>query len=211
MARITEPRPAARAGAMIRGLLLASLVLLAACATSPSRVVLDARQQQARLLGLQNWSLQGRVAVRTASDGVQADIRWRQRGAASDVRLAGPFGAGTLQLHLENGRLRVTDSHGTVLEDAEAADALRRQLGFDPPLGALRYWLLGLAMDGEPVAQVPGPDGLTTQLTQREWLVRYEDFRPQRAGGETVSLARRLTATRADLRLRLVVDRWRLE
>ena len=86
-----------------------------------------------------------------------------------------------------------------------------RQLGFAPPLTSLRYWLLVLPDPaGGEFTSVPNDDGTVAQLEQQGWKLEYEDYRAQPAAAGTVRLPGRLTATREDIRLRLVVDRWRL-
>ena len=48
-------------------------------------------------------------------------------------------------------------------------------------------------------------------LTQQGWLVEYQEYQPQRAAAGMVSLPTKLRATREDLRLRVVIDSWRLD
>jgi outer membrane lipoprotein LolB len=132
------------------------------------------------------------------------------------VRLAGPFGAGALQLRFDGEELRLTGSRGETLRGEEATTALRRQLGFDPPLAALRYWLLAQpAPSAEPAASIQpgagvGATGAPASLTQHDWQLSYEDYRAESLQQGQVQLPRRITATREAVRLRLVVDRWRL-
>ena len=188
-------------------------LLLAACATTPpvSRAELTAAEQQAVLRELPGYSLDGRVAVRAGEEGWQATVQWQQRGEVSEVRLSGPFGAGAVRLRLQRDELQVIDARGRQLKGEEANDALRQQLGFVPPLTSLRYWLLGLP---DPALQsgqaASGGGAATTEFDQQDWHLRYEDFRSEKTASGNVLAPRKLTATREAIRLRLVVDRWRL-
>jgi outer membrane lipoprotein LolB len=185
-------------------------LLLSACATPPVResALLDAANLDA-------WQFEGRVAVATASDGFNASVDWSQEGQGSSVRLAGPLGAGSLRMNFGNQDLRVETSRGQVLEGVQAEAAVNDQLGFAPPLEALRYWLLGLKAPGADALEERNADGRLLWLTQLGWRVDYQEFESQEmTGGMTtgrVALPKRLRATREDLRLRVVIDRWRLD
>jgi outer membrane lipoprotein LolB len=186
------------------------VLLIAGCATPPARqtTLLDAA-------ALENWRAEGRVGVATASDGFNASVEWSQEGQDSSVRLAGPMGAGALTMKFGDRVLRVETSRGQVLEGAQAEAAMHDQLGFAPPLEALRYWLLGLKAPGADALEERGPQGQLLWLSQFGWRVDYQEFAPQdRTKGiqpGMVALPKRLSATREDLRLRVVIDRWRLD
>ena len=194
-----------------RGLLSGGLLLLlSACATTPQKgTTLDPGSQHAVIAGLDKYQIEGRVAVAAGTEGFNASMSWSQSGPASSVRLAGPMGAGSLQLQFGQGRLHI-ESRDRKLDDAEAQALIEEQLGFAPPLDALRYWLLGLAAPGES-HESRGSDGQLLSLTQQGWLVEYQEFQPQRAAGGTVPLPTRMRATREDLRLRVVIDSWLLQ
>ena len=191
---------------------LTGALLLGACAVTPPRNVpeLTAAEQQALLRELSVYTLDGRVAVRVGEKGWQANVHWQQRGDVSEVRLSGPFGAGALKLRLQGTELRMTDSRGHELRGDAAASALQEQLGFDPPLNSLRYWLLGLPDPAVPGESTGGAEATATEFDQQQWHLRHEDFRMETTARGKVRMPRKLTATREEIRLRLVVDRWRL-
>lgn len=192
---------------------LAGVLMLHGCAVTPPKNLpeLTPSEQQALLRGLPGYALDGRVGVRAGDKGWQANVHWQQRGDVSEVRLSGPFGAGALQLRLQGNELQMTDSHGHKLQGEEASTALREQLGFIPPLTSLRDWLLGLPDPALQAADVPGGANATSmEFDQQDWHLRYEDFRSEVTSRGNVRVPRKLTATREEIRLRLVVDRWRL-
>lgn len=196
----------------LSALCIVLLVFLAGCATGKGgRAPLDWAQQQSLLASLQGFGISGRAAVRAGEEGLQANVRWNQGGGQSEVELSGPFGAGSLLLRKSANELQVVDSKGSVLSGEDAKEALTRALGFAPPLDALRYWLLAMPDPGsEPVSLQHGDDGTLSAFSQLGWQLRFENYRPEPAPGGTVRMPGRITATREDMRLRLVVDRWRL-
>ncbi|MET0279876.1 MAG: lipoprotein insertase outer membrane protein LolB [Steroidobacteraceae bacterium] len=189
---------------------LASLLLLAGCATVPQpRSTLPPADEQALLLGLTSFALDGRAAVAANGDGFNASVAWRQAGTETIVKLSGPIG-GSLTLTYRPGFLRVANSRGQVLQDADAEAAVIEQLGFVPPFEALRYWVLGLPAPGEAPTERIDAAGRIAQLTQAQWQIRFERWVPVAAGSGEVQLPQRLTATREGVRLRVFVDKWRL-
>ena len=191
---------------------IALCALLAGCVTNRTdRTALDWPAQQVLLAALPGYGLNGRVAVRVGQEGWQANATWRQRAEVSEVELSGPFGAGSMLLRLSGAELQVVDSQGAILRGDEARSVLGAKLGFEPPLAALRFWLLALpAPDGGESMPVYAADGTLTQLEQQGWQLRYEDYRAEAAPGGSVRLPAKLTATRDEVRLRLVIDRWQL-
>ncbi|HMA12557.1 MAG TPA: lipoprotein insertase outer membrane protein LolB [Steroidobacteraceae bacterium] len=194
-----------------RGAFLGAL-LLSACATRPPAApLLDAAQQAALLRELPAYTLEGRVAVRSGDEGWQASVRWRQRGEVSEVRLAGPFGAGALQLRFDGADLTLTTARGDTLRGDDATVTLRQQLGFEAPIAQLRHWLLAEPAPGDAAAVLEsGENGRPATLLQQDWQLAFEDYRAQDLKQARVQMPRRIVATREGVRLRLVVDRWRL-
>lgn len=187
-------------------------LLLCGCATQATAPVLaDAAQQAMLLRELGAFTLDGRVAVRAGDEGWQANVRWRQEGEVSSVRLSGPFGAGALQVRYDGEALWLTTSRGQTLRGEEATLALRQQLGFDPPIAELRHWLLGRpAPHAQDAALEASTNGLPATLRQRDWQLAFEEYRAATLRRNVVQMPRRIIATREAVRLRLVVDRWKL-
>jgi outer membrane lipoprotein LolB len=193
----------------------AGLVALAlgACVATPLKPVslLDAPAQRQLLQALPGFAMDGRVAVAAGTEGFNATLDWNQQLDVSTVKLSGPLGAGSLQLQWRPTALRVT-SRGSVLENSDAIAAVERELGFVPPFAALRYWVLGVPAPGSPATdETLDADGLLQGLTQQQWQIKVDRRVAVRSASGTLQLPSRLTATREGLRLRLVVDRWRLQ
>lgn len=192
---------------------LCGALLLAGCATTRlSHEPLSAAAQEALLLDLPGYRFDGRAAIRVGEDGSTPSISWRQQAAESLLRLTGPFGTGGLTLRFSPGGLHIADGHGEEYSGDEAAAVLFDQLGFVPPFEALRYWVLGLVAPGEPPTdQQANAAGRLAELTQLGWHIRFERWTSLATPTGKVQVPELLTATRADLRLRLIVNRWQLQ
>lgn len=203
---------ASRNGTAWRLLAIASALLAAGCATlAPPGEPLPAAEQQQRLSELDDFTLTGRAAVSANGEGFNASLVWTQSGAESRVRLSGPVG-GSLTLTWRPDFLQVVSSRGETLRDADAEAAIIQQLGFVPPFDALRYWVLGVAAPGEPPSRrVEAANGRVAELEQQQWRMVFERWNVVGSRAGTLLLPQRLTATRDGVRLRVVMDRWKLE
>jgi outer membrane lipoprotein LolB len=199
----TRFRPAglAPAGALL-------MLALAGCQTAPvapaPTVAWGIRRPT--LQSLERFGLQGRVAVAVGSQGFNAGIRWTQSGTQTRLELTGPLGAGGVQVTANGADLSVITSSGKRLGADAARAELRDKLGFEPPLGSIRYWILGVPDPGAPASVRLDSQQRLTGLTQEGWRIDYTSYMP--VGAEW--LPRLLTLRRAGVRVRMVVDGWRL-
>lgn len=182
-------------------LLICCCALLPACVTRPPLRGLPRWDQ--RLVQLQQadtWQLDGRAAAAVGTQGWQATLRWRQRGAYAELNLAGPFGLGALVLKQV--------PQGLSLNGAPPSDAvfstLRDRLGFELPIDDLRFWLLGVpSPEGDFELERNDQDRART-LTQAGWTLRYDRYIPLHGD----LLPTRLVLQREDVRVRIAVDHW---
>ena len=100
-----------------------------------------------------SFDLKGRVAVAAGNEGFNARLLWRQTGTRSNVALDGPLGAGGVQITADGPSLSVVTSRGDHLDNEAARSELAKRLGFDPPIGSLRFWVLGVPDPCEPRAR----------------------------------------------------------
>lgn len=162
------------------------------------------------LAGLHQFGFDGRVAVTRGTEGSQASLAWEQQGDDSLLRLSGPLGMGATQVQLGAQTLSIRTARGEVLEGDAAREALGALADVQGAFAALRYWVLGLAAPDTTAREVLGEGGRLAALEQQGWRVDFDEYRDQSVVQGQVALPRRLTATRSGLRLRLVIDRWRL-
>jgi outer membrane lipoprotein LolB len=121
--------------------------------------------------------------------------------------LEGPLGAGAVQITSNGDSLSILNSHGDHLDSDAARADLEARLGFDPPLGSLRYWILGVPDPATPAKEVVDPQQQRLQSLQQDgWQVDYSGYMPNGAGW----LPARLTVQRQGVRVRVVVDGWNL-
>jgi outer membrane lipoprotein LolB len=92
------------------------------------------------------------------------------------------------------------------LEHAAASEELAATLGFEPPLRSLRYWVLGASDPDFASQETIDEQQRLAHLEQDGWQVDYAQY--TQAAGQW--LPQQLTVTRQSLRLKLVINAWRL-
>ncbi len=193
-----------------RRLLLLLLVgLLAACATvAPSGggdvAQLAWARHRASLEAMENWDLQGRIAVHTAQQSWQARLVWRQRRERFEIDVLSVFGQRLAQLSGGPGGVELRLPHGERHRARDAAGLLQAQLGWSLPVAGLRHWVLGLPAPGAVARRTLDGDGRLLAVVQQGWTIGYRRYRST----DGRDLPGQVTLQHDDLRLRLVVDRW---
>lgn len=182
-------------------LLLTYCVVLSACVTTrPAPAPLAWEPRLNALQHASAWQLDGRAAVALGTQGWQASLNWHQNSAATEVHLAGPFGVGALVLKMTPEGLSM---NGAPPGDAGLAQ-LQDRLGFELPLGNLRYWLLGVPDPGSPFDLARNDQDRARQLTQAGWTVDYDRYTS--VGADL--LPAHLVLSREGVRVRIAVDHW---
>jgi len=184
-----------------------ALCMLAGCRTAPPSFPAAPPWEVRRLelQALEHFELRGRVAVATGREGFNANLRWVQQGAHSQLTLEGPLGAGAVQVSASENQLDIVAANG-VRTDSDAARAeLRARLGFDPPLKSLRYWILGVPDPARPATEALDEAHRHLQgLTQDGWHIDYTQYSAVVAQW----LPTRMTLQRDTVRVRVLVDDW---
>jgi len=192
------------------GLWIGTAVLfLTACA--PFRPAPPAAPQMSEESGsalrcVDQWALQGRMAFRSPEQSGSARLSWQQREERYRLSVDGPLGVGGMRIEGDDAQVQV-ESRGERRVYSSAPEAvLAAALGYELPVRALRYWVLGLSdpQGGRAVWGV-APGAAVPSLQQAGWTVRYE---AREARVAEVPLPTRLTLDRGDLSLRLLVEHW---
>lgn len=204
---------AALRGAVRRSLTWWLPLLLAACATTP-RPQGGAQPWSATRASWQqraDFGFSGRVAITAGDNGFSSGMAWQQHGADTQLTLSGPLGV-VARLAANGDQLHYSDRDGRDLTGEQARQALTDLLGFDLPLSSLRYWLLGVDDPGSPAGLQFDADQRPTMLQQAGWQVEYQAWTIQSPAGSSGGLAgwlpQRLVASRAPLRVKLLISRW---
>jgi outer membrane lipoprotein LolB len=192
---------------------LAAALWLAGCQTvpkpsapsaAPEQVVAGWPARRAQLQARSQFTAQGRIGVVAGADGFNGRLRWIQEGARSSISLDGPLGVGGVRIVNDAGALTLTTPSGEALDSQAARDEMVRRMGFEPPLNSLRFWLQGVPDPASPSTETADARGYLGSLVQSDWTVTFSAYM-QTADG---ALPQKLTITRGNVRVRLILESW---
>ena len=185
-----------------RTALLCGLLLLSACAAAPrAPLAVDPAQVSA-------FDLTGRVNVRVENKGYPGRIRWQHAPGADEVWLYSPVGSTVARMRQDaSGALLVT-SDGRQYKADDMKLLAREVLGWNLPIDGLQYWVRGLPWPSlDRAREEYDADGRPKSLIQGGWEVAYLDWSPAGVAG----LPSKLDVAGEGLRLRLVIEKWKVE
>jgi outer membrane lipoprotein LolB len=136
------------------------------------------------------FEMSGRLAVRQGDRSEIARLRWTHTAAADTWILASPLGNEVARIESNASGAMLTQAGG----ERQAA----------PSFSALTERILGVAL--EPATLAGWLHGASAAPTPGDWNVTLDE--KQRAGA--IEIARRLSAIRGDVVVRLVVDEYRV-
>ncbi len=195
--------------------LIAAALLLAACASSPSRPVAPPvataeaqaaqSERQEQLARIPDWSLQGRVAISHQGKGGNGRIDWSQRGGSYRIGLSAPVTRQSWQLSGEPGGATLEGLEGGPRSGPDATELLWQSTGWLIPVEGLADWVRGVTASADADI-VYAEDGRLRRIVADGWTVEYQAWQPAADGFP--DMPTRIQAERDGARVRLLVDRW---
>lgn len=178
-----------------------ALVLLPACvSTSIAPIGMYTTAGKEHLYRLKAWRLAGRIAVFAVKESWSANIDWQHWPDTEKLKLSGPLGQGAVAVNLTGEGVSIDRGDGRVQTSNEPGRFINQQLGIEVPLRSLSFWAVGLPEPGLAF------QGTADGFVQSGWLVDYKSM--QKLGNEV--LPQKLTVTNQRVKLKLVVDEWKL-
>ncbi len=191
--------------------LLSFILLIAGCAAPmpvpPADPETTWQSRQQDLATVNDWRLNGRLAITRGSEAWHLKVNWRQKPEGYEIFLSGPFGAGVKLVGNPQGVvLHDSEQHAYSAEEPELL--LYTHTGVFMPVTGLRYWILGLPDPDKNHTNQTRLDayGRLAELQQRDWTVRFRDY----VAVEQYQLPERLFIQSEDIEVRLVVDDWQV-
>lgn len=154
-----------------------------------------------------DWRCVGRIAIRTENEGGTVNLNWYQAGETAKIVLNAPLNQGTVELVGRPDMMVITDSSGRSQLTTNPQASIEQLTGWNIPITALPDWIRGLPHDKQAKIQL-NPNGWLQTLSDDGWLIDYESYMP--VPGHDLEMPRKITVSRNDIRLRLVVESWQL-
>lgn len=193
----------------LRWLPAALLLLLAACARQPVRLVPgeggDASQatRETQLAAQPQWAFSGRVAISNGGQAGNARIAWRQRGQDFDITLSAPVTRQSWRLVRQAGQVRLEGLDGGTRQGDSAEALLLAATGWRIPVDSLAAWVRGARAQPGAATIEYSAAGLPAVLAESGWSVEYRQWGPG-----APPLPTRLFARQGEASVKLAIEQW---
>ncbi|NIO42814.1 MAG: outer membrane lipoprotein LolB, partial [Burkholderiales bacterium] len=108
-------------------------------------------------------------------------------------------------LHADAELATLVTAKKETYRSADVQSLTRDVLGWDLPLTGLKYWVLGRVDPTSPVEAIEHDEQMRLKwLVQDGWNIEFAGY------GENGSLPSSMVLRFADLRMRLLIDRWKI-
>jgi len=171
-------------------------LLLAGCAAVPQKTLPPGPIGEA-------FYLSGRVSVKHGTEAASGRISWQHETDSDDLLLSNPFGQGVARIVRRDGLVTLTTSDQKVYRARDVGDLTEQVLGWRLPLAGLPDWVRGRAAAGVPAQTRLNGAHRLAELRQSGWVVEFLDY------DDASGLPSRLSLSRDDTQIRMVIDQWR--
>jgi len=160
-------------------LLLIASLLLGACTSKPVKQIDSSSwlSRQAAVAEIDRWQLNARIGMRSKDNSGSASLIWNELPGQRNLRLLGPVGGGLILLQQDSTGVRLQDSKGKTWYAVDAADLIYRVTGWNIPVSALRWWLLGMTEPGSNANYKLDDSQRLVALIQDGWKVTLDKYK----------------------------------
>ncbi len=176
------------------------LLMLSSCTAIHTYDAQLGYELNAQQKALPRWRMQGRLVIKS-DEVLTANIDWNHEGKNDELRLSGALGAGAILIELSEREIMLDTGQGERQVSRNIDAFVANQIGFDVPITALKVWIIGDYLPDVGVLQ------LDNGFQQLGWQVRYLEYIDTEVG----VMPRKIIISKANIKLKLIVDHWEVK
>lgn len=163
------------------------------------------KQHMAQMANIQQFSLRGRLGVKTAPKSFSARLSWQHAAEVDNIDVYSPLGGKVAHITKTPESVIFTDNNKKTIEAQTAETLTKNTLGFELPLSGLSHWALGRTVNKGIVNAITwNRDGSVNTLQQNGWDIQYKDYMTSGA----YLLPRKIILKNKKITLKLLVEKW---
>ncbi|ENM5764452.1 lipoprotein localization protein LolB [Vibrio mimicus] len=200
---------------LVRRLLpgLASLFLLAGCATTPPQLVnVQWQSHQLVLQQIQAYQLTGKLGYIAPDQRQSFNFQWQKSPQQLSLRLSNFLGQTVLNLRVDEQGAQVDTYDDQIYRDQDAQSLIRNLTGLDIPIEQLEDWILGLPTQAThyELNEQNTLANLTKLASTAEWQVEYQRYQAIDWQNQVIPLPDKLKLQQNKTSIQLVISQWTL-
>jgi outer membrane lipoprotein LolB len=192
--------------------LLFLLYLLNACSgvsvkepDSDSRTAYQNRFE--KLSSISEWGLVGKISLDDGDRGGSGRLQWDVKIDSSELDFHGALGRGAWHLQINPEGAILKEANGNEQAAPGVNALIQDRIGWPIPVGALQWWVRGLAAPGAIEDKQLDTEGLLKSLGQFGWHVEFNRYKSI----DGTLLPIRLDARRDNYHVKLAIGHWRMD
>lgn len=194
--------------------LLAGVLLISACTSvSPPKPItpeMEALWQthQTQLTALNQWQLNGRIAITTPDENWVANVYWLQQENHYRLQFHIPPGQSVMALNGNSAAvtLRTSDNQSFVAQDPD--ELIAKVLKLTIPVRGLTYWIRGIPKPIELVSDYQLDDsGYLYILQQDGWSIEYKRYQEV----NQLHLPDKITLQNEQFKVKIAISEWHID
>ena len=198
-------------GRLLAGLFLLLLsLLLSSCASltqDPPSLYSD--DYARTLLQLKQWTLRGRLNIRSTNQSDTININWQQQGPDFDINLSGTLGIGAVRINSNSSGVIIEKAGEDPIMASSLQELSSELLGYAFPANSLLHWIKGLPAPNRNSDITRTHQGLVATLSQTDnqgtrWEIQYDRYQDYQGA----ALPGRIRLEQPPYRLTFIINAW---
>lgn len=203
---------------IILGILIGCIFLLfSGCQTLPTQTqpdttvttVLTEPVADAHKLLAADFNILGRIAIQDDDQSFSGSFRWQHLVMSDEILLFTPLGQAVAEITKDQEGVRLITSKLEAFYAADVENLTEEVLGWRLPLNGLQYWIQGVHSPVTKAEKDLDGKNQIVAIRQDGWYIHYQSFTPAQLNA--TPLPRVLNLIYGKLKIRLVIDDWKVE
>jgi outer membrane lipoprotein LolB len=153
-----------------------------------------------------NWTLQGRIGIKTDDESLSGQIHWQHRPDSDEVLMTSPLGQGVARIERNADGVTLDVPNRPARHAPDAESLTHEALGYGLPVSGLTWWMQARPAPGRAFEATYDDAGRIAQLKQDGWVIHYLQY-----SADAPWRPRKVELVREGLVIRLVADDWQSE
>ncbi|MBS0299855.1 MAG: outer membrane lipoprotein LolB [Proteobacteria bacterium] len=156
-----------------------------------------------------DFNILGRIAIQDDNQSFTGSFRWQHLAASDEILLFTPLGQAVAEIYKDHEGVRLITSKMEAFYADNVESLTEEILGWRLPLNGLQFWIQGLHSPANAAQKDFDNKNQLVAIRQDGWHIHYQDFAA--AQPNTAPLPRVLNLMYQKLKIRLVVDDWKVQ
>lgn len=156
-----------------------------------------------------DFNLLGRISIQDQNQRLSGSFRWQHLAISDEILLFTPLGQAVAEITKDQEGVRLINSKLEAFYASDVESLTEEVLGWRLPLNGLQYWIQGTHSPATAAEKDLDNKDQVVAIRQDGWKIHYSSYMPAQLN--QMPLPKIVDLTYTNLRIRLVVDDWKVE